>query len=186
MAGPGTQDGTAAPDGRTAQAPDASAHGAGDSGGLDRLIDELRSRRSTTLLSLVPAEGPAILRAHREAGQGWQMDLDCCPPLADRLQLLVSGADNGEEAGLGPCELHDHTGRDLVHVFIQCHRPELMRALLSAVIDDHTSRCPTERVAALVQVDAVRAPHRIDVRVPPRPKPKRARTMGTSPRSAAS
>ena len=143
--------------------------------GLDRLILELQARHTTTL-AIVPAEGAAILRAHRDPANGWQMDLDCWAPLARQLQTLVG--EGGDHAGLGPCELHDHTGSQLVHVFIQCHRPELMREVLGAVIDDHGSRRPTERVAALVQIDSHQAPQRIDVRVPPRPRPVQGRTPG--------
>jgi hypothetical protein len=144
--------------------------------GLDRLIAALESERPTTL-TLVPSEGRPILRGRREGSAGWQMDLDCRAPLAEELRNLVVSEDADGEAGVGPAQQRDHTRRNLVHLVVQCRQVEVLRQLLQAVIEDQSTRRPGERVAALVQDGRASAPRRIDVRIPPAPKPMQSRTL---------
>lgn len=154
-----------------------TAHTAGgDVPGLDRLIAALESERPTSL-TLVPSEGRPILRGRREGSAGWQMDLDCRAPLAEVLRSLVVTEDADGEAGVGPAQQRDHTRRNLVHLVVQCRQVEVLRRLLQAVIEDQSTRRPGERVAALVQEGRASAPRRIDVRIPPTPKPMQGRSL---------
>ena len=154
-----------------------SAGSAGvDVPGLDRLIEALETERPTSL-TLVPSEGRPILRGRREDSTGWQMDLDCRAPLAEELRSLVVAEDADGAAGVGPTQQHDQTRRNLVHLVVQCRQLDVLRQVLQVVIADQSSRRPGERVAALVQEGRASAPRRIDVRIPPRPKPMQPRTL---------
>lgn len=154
-----------------------AAHAAGgDVPGLDRLIAALETERPTSL-TLVPSEGRPILRGRREGSTGWQMDLDCRAPLAEELRNLVVNEDADGEAGVGPAQQRDNTRRNLVHLVVQCRQVDVLRRLLQAVIEDQSTRRPGERVAALVQDGRASAPRRIDVRIPPAPKPMQSRSL---------
>jgi hypothetical protein len=153
-----------------------TAQAQGEVPGLDRLIAALETEHPTSL-TLVPSEGRPILRGRRDEDAGWQMDLECRAPLAEELRSLVVTEDEDGEAGVGPAQQPDHTRRDLVHLVVQCRQLDVLRQLLQAVIEDQSNRRPGERVAALVQQGRSTAPHRIDVRIPPAPKPMQARSL---------
>ncbi|HEX8971613.1 hypothetical protein [Oryzihumus sp.] len=144
--------------------------------GLDRLIAALETEHPTSL-TLVPSEGRPILRGRRDEDAGWHMDLECRAPLAEELRSLVVTEDENGEAGVGPAQERDHTRRNLVHLVVQCRQLDVLRQLLQAVIEDQSNRRPGERVAALVQQGRSAAPHRIDVRIPPAPKPMQSRSL---------
>lgn len=149
----------------------------GRDNGLDQLIEELQAGQITTL-AIVAGEGRAILRAHRipapGTDAGWAVDLDCGRPLADTLQQLVGDAHG---SGPGRCQRLDNLTRPLVHVLMTCPRAELLRHVVRTVVEDHSARRPTERVAALLQTNGHRVPRRIDLRVPAPAGPPRARSL---------
>lgn len=162
-------------DSESAQGSSGSAP-AGDVPGLDRLIAAMETERLTSL-TLIPSEGRPILRGRREGSACWQVDLDCRPPLAEELRNLVVSEDTDGQAGVGPAQQRDQTRRNLVHLVVQCRQVDVLRRLLQAVIEDQSTRRPGERVAALVQEGRTSAPRRIDVRIPPAPKPMQARSL---------